>query len=660
MILRLEHGEILLQLLQASKPVPVETLEPQPALYELHLAGIVRQDDPNCWILTDQGGELALALDQLIEPPDNHQWSTASHDDDEKTILEKPVLPAPKEWSADFRLLGSEVIDLLDAARRGGRVGPEGQQPLWARGLAQHVRYTKRKRERIELTAEAQQILAVYKAVKPRLEIDSGLAAIIRKLPLGPTESSHMELEAYDRHRLENMRLLSYSQPDSRFAAFTALGQAVKRALNTGGFAPEGTVLSEDILHAIDEIGQGKNIPASRLAVVQQLCYVGSAGELLPAGREALEVLRLYRDGPDRTTWSFSIDADEAEILQTVEALWEETQENPDRVPTFDQLRHEMVDRKSKQYRELIKWYGRELKEMPEKQRKLAEKYDAAANKRQWYEENFDLRAMLHSLESFDLIRSEEDEKNRTVFHLTESGTKVKRDQDRGLRTVSSRAVKAITLTNKEFSTAHSDWISESKQAGLLGSFEATDAGQMYASLAYNVFRTPYLSHYELLVLQAAPDYGWNEQDLIDNMTGEMNREWTRWALDRLESRELLERLVDGNIVKTKPGILMGHALSGVPKGMGMPINPSIYRVVKGMAAAGTIYSTEKKVRVSSDGLAQAVQESGLAPEQFERSAQAARAAGFIGENSVNEAGQKLLEAVEHLQRAASQDSYHA
>ena len=52
---------------------------------------------------------------------------------------------------------------LLDAAERSGRVGPGGELPLLQRGLAERVRWEKRKIERVELSEISEQILDIYK-----------------------------------------------------------------------------------------------------------------------------------------------------------------------------------------------------------------------------------------------------------------------------------------------------------------------------------------------------------------------------------------------------------------------------------------------------------------------------------------------------------------
>lgn len=639
MIIRKEHA-IILQELWKDKESEGYPLSPEKmnedAVEELIVGGFIRKAAPSRWLLTYNGAQLTEVIDKL----------TAQAVSDEEQLLSDPT-----KWSDNFRFLGSEIINLLDAADKGGRVGPEGESLLLERGLADRIRWEKRKTERVELTEEGKQILDIYRCSTPLLEIDASLADTIRELPVGPTESNNFPLSYHVKHKLENMRLLAYSQPYSEFAALTALGQTVKKVLEKGGFAKESSVLNPVLLKNTAKIADGEEVEEESISMLQALGYVDREFNLLPAGELALEVFRIYTDGPSKITWSFALDEEEGEIIKTIEELWKRAENNPVQVPTFDMLRHEMVDRKVNEYKEMVKKYGRYLKERPKKKQEIIESLESAADYNKWYDANFDLRAMLHSLESFNLIRSSVDHKGKEVFYVTDYGEKIKEDQEKSPRLISSKAVKAITLTRKEFSVPNSDWVEECKKMGLLGSFEPTAAGRMYAKLAEEITRAPFLTNYELRAFKVMPAFGLTENEIFNKLSLEMLPEQIMWALDKLEARGLIERLIDGNVVKTEAGRHMQKALKGVPEGLGMPVNPLIYRVIKGLAEVGSVYETEKRIRIAPKKVSQAIEKSGLSRDAFQRASEAARVAGFIGKNSVNEAGQHLLKAVEAMNK---------
>ncbi|WP_457630589.1 DUF505 domain-containing protein [Oceanithermus sp.] len=646
MIIKKQHALALERLLadeEAGKPyTPLEEVD-EPTFVELELAGLARFSTPVRLVPTYLGRELALLLRELYQQGPG-AWSDEEGAGD-YVILEGHGLDAPENWPEGWRWVGSEVIAMLAAAERAGRVGPLAEKALLERGLAVRVRDRETKKEYLTLSDAGRRVLEIYRAAEPGLEIDAGLAEVVRKLPLGPAPTSELPTPAHDEHRLEAMRLIAYSLPASDVFAFTALGQAVKKALETGGWG-EGDVLTGDILWALADYVDAGEANEAALQTLQALGYVGPAGELLPAGEWALEALRLWQGGVRAEVWSFALEAEEAEVLEAIASQWRKAEEtNPEERPTFEVLRRAMIDRKVAEYKALLEKYGRKLNEMPQKLRQIAERFQGAKDLARWYDENFDLREALASLESFELIETGEDEKGKEVFYLTGWGEEVLEDQQANRRDVSATAVKAITMTRKSFSAPGYDWWQEARQQGLVGSAEPTSSGLLYAQLAEHVERLPHLSRYELMVFHAIPARGLSEDEVYAALEKKLDRERIRWALEKLEARHLIERLPDGNVVETTAGELLDRALAGVPEGFGNPVNPVIFRLIEALRSVGNLYVKEKRVRILPRNLKEALEASGLPKDVFDNALEAARVAGFVGRNSVNEAGLLLLEA---------------
>ncbi len=659
MILRKEHAIALERLLrdqEADKPFTELTRADDPVYLELERANLVRQLTPYRWAPTYLGVGMAQLLRDLYE---RGPRAYAEEDGGGPYVIREAYgLAAPETWPDDWRWVGSEVLAMLDAAQQAEQVGPLAVQPLMERGFAARVWDREAKRERIVLTEYGQRLLELYWAATPRLVLDEHLADFIRNVPVGPAPASRLPTGSHEEHMLEAMRIIAYSVPKSDIYTFTALGQALKQVLQLGCYV-QGTVLSEDILWSLVRLADGEDLAPQALAMLQARALVDDQGQLLPAGEWALEVFRLWREGARREVWSFAVEAEEVEVLRAIETLWDRYQRsgNEDDLPTFRALRREMIDRKVKEYKALLERYGRRIHEMPAKYREIARRFQEAKNLARWYDDNFMLREALYSLESFQLIRTEVDDKGRDILTLTDFGRQVLEEQQGRERDITSTAVKAITMTRKTFSAPNLNWWEEAQQAGLIGTAEPSKSGYFYAHLAEGIRRLPHLSRFELEVFHVLPERGMTLDELFERLKHH-DREKVQWALEKLEARHLIDILPDGNIVETEAGRLLDQALASVPEGFGNPVNPLLVRVLQALREVGTLYVKERKVRVLPRNIAQAQKRSGLSQEDFQNALEAARVAGYVGRTSLTHAGLLLLDVVEKMNPAAEEVLY--
>ncbi len=272
----------------------------------------------------------------------------------------------------------------------------------------------------------------------------------------------------------------------------------------------------------------------------------------------------------------------------------------------------------------------------------------------EWFNTFWDLDELLVSLEAFDLLRTEVEE-TKAVYRLTPNGHKILAEQQGSSRDITATAVKVLTTAVTRFHAPADSWVEQAREEGLIGTGGVSKLGRFYADLAEHCVRIPALTREEAEVLVNLPETvreTGSSHRLASTSTAKdqssLDEEKQDWALERLEARGLIERLVDGQIMRTEAGQLLAKAVSGAMQ-LGHPVTPAIVRLLTAIRQVGTLYVKEQKVRMMPHNWAEEERLTGLGPQEFKEAVHIARMGHYVGEANITEAGLDLLAVLELL-----------
>ncbi len=608
-----------------------------------HAARALTEDDPQEHIYR----VLELQGLVLFEPPRSYRLAYAGQ---EALLLlqamrEAALLPPLDQLKNDWRFLGSDIVAALQAAQRNrGKVGPLTAQVLSARGLTENVHDTLEKRSYVRLNRYGEAWADFTGRYRPRLEINGDLANSIRHMHPGYSGTPGPNLPPEHIVLLEAMDLLTWSVPERTVYALTALGQAVYEALLKEGYAALDAVLDEPTLEVLALlVDQGSAaLTTEQMVDLQMLGYVELDGTVSAAGQAAMRAYSLLqRENPEQVR-TFAITEPESELLAAIQQIAESasgSQLQPDK----ETLHRVLVDRMVKRYQELVGRYGRTIKEQWAKKRRAEALLEHLKEHDKWFNTFWDLEELLVSLESFDLLHAEV-EGTKTVYRLTPNGHKILAQQDETSRDITATAVKVLTTLRAPADS----WVEQAREEGLIGTGGVTRSGRLYAELAEHSVRKPALTQEEAEVLANLPDTVRGMPTSAARHHSSLDEEKQGWACEKLEARGLIERLVDGQIVRTEAGQLLAKAVSGAWH-LGHPVTPAIVRLLAAIRQVGTLYVKERKVRIEPEKWAEVERLTGLGPQEFKETVHIARMGHYIGEVTITEAGLDLLAVEEEL-----------
>ncbi len=644
MILRKEHINALLTVKaeeEAGRACYIKLHAESDPFVELEFQNLLEQRNPLEFVMTYWGRRLLSVYNEMVE---------------------KGLIKPASEWDDRFRWIGSEVIAMIDSAVRNNDLpGKYIQDELIKRGFAQQIKEEK-KGTFIKINEYAKEIYNIYKNSRPRLTISKELAHYIANMPPGPAETSTLPEHGRFPILMEAMRLISFSVPKSDVYTLSGLGQEIQAVVQNMAPAFE-TVINEDYMYSLLKL-LDKGISAlttDEIELLEALAFIDKDGNILKAGEHLLNAYHLWSEKSYKPVKTFNLETLDQEVLKIIVEIWKKHEQNPEVVPTVEEIVHYMLEKPLKEYKHLKEFYGRQLNQALgyQKKEELKKKFEELLTVEelfkhfwekggQWYEKLYDtVEESLFTLEAFDLIVAYE-ENGKRVYKITEYGKEVLLEDIKihGIRDIHASAVKAVNITKTEFGAPNYQWYQEAENIHLLGGGYPTKSGKLYGELSYKIKRKPHLTRFELQILHRLPEKGY----LIDDIYAEFDetlKEEVEFGLNKLEARGFLDILPNNAIVLTEAGKLIKRATAGVPEGIGNPVNPLIVRILEALAKVGNLYVKEEKVRILPKNWEEAIKISGLDKETFEKELAVARMANYIGKSSINEAGLLILQAYE-------------
>lgn len=593
---------------------------------ELELQGLVVHEGPRSYQLTYAGQEAFQLL---------------------AAMSKEALLPPFDQLKDNWRFLGSDIVAALEAAhQKKGHIGPQTVQPLSARGLTKNTYDTLEKRSFVSLNQYGEAWGDFVRRNQPRLEINGDLANSMHHMTPSYTARLDMRIPAEHIALLEAMDLFTWSVPERITYALTALGRAVYESLRKGaGYVPLDEVLNESILEALALlVEQGASaLTSEQLMNLQLLGYVTLEGSVSAAGQAAMRVYTLLHQEIPERAYSFAITDDECELLATTQQLT-----GPGSPLSTDKqtLRRVFVDRMVNRYRDFVGRYGRIIEEQPARKRQAIEQIEHIKNHDEWFNTFWDLEELLVSLESFDLLHAEA-EGAKTVYRLTSNGRRIVEEQGKSPRDITATAVKVLTSAIMRLRAPADAWIEQAWKEGLIDR-GITRSGLLYADLAEHSVRMLALTREEAEVLSHVPE---TESDVLPEAKKErflLDEEKRCWVFEKLEARGMIERLVDGQMIRTDIGRLLTKAVSGAMH-LGHPVTPAIVRLLAAIRQVGTLYVKEQRVRTEPEKRTEVERLTGLGPQEFKETVHIARMGQYIGKATLTEGGLDLLAVQEQL-----------